>query len=87
LAVQFDDELMIYTVEPIYQVKLLSALRSGNHTSFDRTCVLWLTECLGDPAAIHPFLVEISKDKQKFADGGVDTGAAALHLAIRCGSG
>lgn len=26
----------IYTVEPIYQVKLLSALRSGIHTSFDR---------------------------------------------------
>lgn len=44
-------------------------------------------QVLGDPTAIHPFLVEISKDKQKSADGGVDTGAAALHLAIRCGSG
>ena len=49
--------------------------------------VLWLIKCSGDPAAIHPFLVEISKDKQKSADGSVDTGAAALHLAIRCGSG
>ena len=49
--------------------------------------ILLLTEGSGDPAAIHPFLVEISKDKQKSADGSVDTGAAALHLAIRCGSG
>ena len=52
------------------------------------TCVPWLNKVsLGDPAAIHPFLVEISKDKQKSADGSVDTAAAALHLAIRCGSG
>ena len=49
--------------------------------------VLRLIKCPGDPAAIHPFLVEISKDKQKSTDGTVDTGAAALHLAIRCGSG
>ncbi|KAF9269762.1 hypothetical protein L218DRAFT_890596 [Marasmius fiardii PR-910] len=54
--------------EPLYQVKLLSALRSG------------------DPALIHPFLNEISKDKRKSTDGDLDTGAAALHLAIRCGS-
>jgi len=46
-----------------------------------------LIKCSGDPAAIHPFLVEISKDKQKSADGNIDTGAAALHLAVRCGSG
>ena len=57
--------------------------------SFHRICVYYLLiSCSGDPAAIHPFLVEISKDKQKSAaDGSVDTGAAALHLAIRCGSG
>ncbi|ESK93404.1 oxysterol-binding protein [Moniliophthora roreri MCA 2997] len=54
--------------EPLYQVKLLSALRSG------------------DPALIHPFLNEISKDKRRSIDGDFDTGAAALHLAIRCGS-
>ncbi|KAK7049917.1 hypothetical protein VNI00_005347 [Paramarasmius palmivorus] len=54
--------------EPLYQVKLLSALRGG------------------DPALIHPFLNEISKDKRRSIDGDLDTGAAALHLAIRCGS-
>ena len=77
----------MYSVELIYQVKLLSALRNGIYTSFDRNYVPWLIRCLGDPAAIHPFLVETSKDKQKSTDGGVDTGAAALHLATRCGSG
>ncbi|KAF8961157.1 hypothetical protein BDZ97DRAFT_1940113 [Flammula alnicola] len=56
------------SIEPLYQVKLLSALRNG------------------DPAVIHPFLTEISKDKRKSVDGDVDTGAAALHLAVRCGS-
>ncbi|KAF7368671.1 Oxysterol-binding protein [Mycena venus] len=66
------------SAEPLYQVKLLSALRNG------------------DPALIHPFLAEIGKEKRKSADqqrssgGGVssnlDTGAAALHLAIRCAS-
>ncbi|EEB91361.1 hypothetical protein MPER_10284, partial [Moniliophthora perniciosa FA553] len=40
----------------------------------------------GDPALIHPFLNEISKDKRRSIDGDFDTGAAALHLAIRCGS-
>ncbi|KAG7449557.1 uncharacterized protein BT62DRAFT_985148 [Guyanagaster necrorhizus] len=54
--------------EPLYQVKLLSALRSG------------------DPALIHPFLAEIGKDKRKSAEQNFDTGAAALHLAVRCGS-
>ncbi|KAJ7202159.1 Oxysterol-binding protein-domain-containing protein [Mycena pura] len=68
--------------EPLYQVKLLNALRSG------------------DPALIHPFLTEIGKEKRKSADqraasgvastaedaSKIDTGAAALHLAIRCGS-
>ncbi|KAG7095285.1 hypothetical protein E1B28_006055 [Marasmius oreades] len=55
-------------MKPLYQVKLLSALRSG------------------DPSLIHPFLNEISRDKRKSTDGDLDTGAAALHLAIRCGS-
>ncbi|KII83915.1 hypothetical protein PLICRDRAFT_702189 [Plicaturopsis crispa FD-325 SS-3] len=54
--------------EPLYQVKLLAALRSG------------------DPALIHPFLTEIGKDRRKSAEGEVDVGAAALHLAIRCAS-
>lgn len=49
--------------------------------------IIQLIRFLGDPAAIHPFLVEINKDRQKSVDGAVDTGAAALHLAIRCGSG
>ncbi|KAF8629796.1 hypothetical protein AX17_005575 [Amanita inopinata Kibby_2008] len=54
--------------EPMYQVKLLSALRSG------------------DPALIHPFLAEIGKDRRTSIDADLDTGAAALHLAIRCSS-
>ncbi|KAH7920399.1 hypothetical protein BV22DRAFT_1039916 [Leucogyrophana mollusca] len=55
-------------VEPLYQVKLLSALRSG------------------DPALIHPFLAEIGKERRKSVDGDLNTGAAALHLAVRCAS-
>ncbi|KAG2367637.1 Oxysterol-binding protein-domain-containing protein [Suillus spraguei] len=54
--------------EPLHQVKLLSALRSG------------------DPALIHPFLAEIGKERRKSVDGDINTGAAALHLAIRCAS-
>ncbi|KAJ7617400.1 Oxysterol-binding protein-domain-containing protein [Roridomyces roridus] len=69
--------------EPLYQVKLLSALRSG------------------DPALIHPFLTEIGKEKRRSntansskhgvsasitSSEDLDTGAAALHLAIRCAS-
>ena len=59
------------TSEPLYQVKLLAAIRSG------------------DPALIHPFLAEIGKDRRKPVDkdGDLDTGAAALHLAVRCASG
>ncbi|KAF4610323.1 hypothetical protein D9613_010281 [Agrocybe pediades] len=57
------------SAEPLYQVKLLAALRNG------------------DPAVIHPFLAEISKDKRNSGDGSdIDTAAAALHLAVRCGS-
>ncbi|KIJ15782.1 hypothetical protein PAXINDRAFT_114163 [Paxillus involutus ATCC 200175] len=54
--------------EPLQQVKLLSALRSG------------------DPALVHPFLTEISKERRNSIDGDLNTGAAALHLAIRCAS-
>ena len=43
--------------------------------------------CLGDPAAIDPFLAEIGKDRRKLSEGEIDTGAAALHLAVRCASG
>lgn len=42
---------------------------------------------LGDPALIHPFLTEIGKERRSSIDGNLNTGAAALHLAIRCASG
>ncbi|KAG6853426.1 hypothetical protein C0991_004539, partial [Blastosporella zonata] len=57
------------TTDALYQVNLLQALRDG------------------DPYLIHPFLAEIGKDKRKSTStqvGDIDTGAAALHLAIRC---
>ncbi|KIP04311.1 hypothetical protein PHLGIDRAFT_93663 [Phlebiopsis gigantea 11061_1 CR5-6] len=54
--------------DALYQVRLLSALRSG------------------DPAQIHPFLTDIGRDRRQSAEGDVDLGAAALHLAIRCAS-
>ncbi|KAG6817133.1 hypothetical protein H0H87_012324 [Tephrocybe sp. NHM501043] len=61
------------TTDALYQVKLLQALRNG------------------DPSLIHPFLAEIGKDKRKshssstdVGTSDMDTGAAALHLAIRC---
>ncbi|KAJ8456543.1 hypothetical protein ONZ45_g18680 [Pleurotus djamor] len=57
------------TAEPLEQVKLLTALRSG------------------DPALIHPFLSEISRDsKESHTNADLNAGAAALHLAIRCAS-
>ncbi|EAU87124.1 oxysterol-binding protein [Coprinopsis cinerea okayama7 len=40
----------------------------------------------GEPAAIHSLLTEIGKDRRKSVDGDIDTGAAALHLAVRCAS-
>lgn len=40
----------------------------------------------GDPALIHPFITEISRNGRKTSDGEIDVGAAALHLAIRCAS-
>ncbi|KAI0820585.1 Oxysterol-binding protein-domain-containing protein [Trametes gibbosa] len=55
-------------VDHLYQVRLLSALRSG------------------DPARIHPYLADISKDRRTSSESDVDLGAAALHLAIRCAS-
>ncbi|TFK84172.1 hypothetical protein K466DRAFT_497061 [Polyporus arcularius HHB13444] len=55
-------------LDSLYQVRLLSALRSG------------------DPARIHPFLTDFSKDRRNSAENDVDLGAAALHLAIRCAS-
>jgi len=42
---------------------------------------------LGDPTLIHPFLTEIGKERRNSIDGDLNTGAAALHLAIRCASG
>ncbi|KAG6333241.1 hypothetical protein ID866_5849 [Astraeus odoratus] len=59
---------LLDATEPLQQVKLLSALRSG------------------DPALIHPFLTEINKERRGSLDGDLNTGAAALHLAIRCAS-
>ncbi|KAI0353218.1 hypothetical protein OH77DRAFT_1427627 [Trametes cingulata] len=55
-------------LDSLYQVRLLSALRSG------------------DPARIHPFLADITKDRRTSSESDVDLGAAALHLAIRCAS-
>ncbi|KAI0641225.1 Oxysterol-binding protein-domain-containing protein [Trametes meyenii] len=55
-------------LDSLYQVRLLSALRSG------------------DPARIHPFLADISRDRRTSSESDVDLGAAALHLAIRCAS-
>ncbi|KAI0074811.1 hypothetical protein K474DRAFT_1647551 [Panus rudis PR-1116 ss-1] len=55
------------TSDSLYQVRLLTALRSG------------------DPAKIHPFLADITKDRRSSTEEGAnDLGAAALHLAIRC---
>ncbi|THH03314.1 hypothetical protein EW145_g6356 [Phellinidium pouzarii] len=62
------DESSSNVPEPLYQVRLLSALRSG------------------DSAVIHKLLSEIGRYNKKSADDGVDIGAAALHLAIRCAS-
>lgn len=47
-----------------------------------------LTQYLpGDPVLIHPFLTEIGKERRNSSDGDLNTGAAALHLAIRCADG
>lgn len=41
----------------------------------------------GNPALIHPFLTEIGKESRSSIDGDLNTGAAVLHLAIRCAPG
>ena len=73
--------------EPLYQVKLLSALRSGelSRLLYSAASAARLTyhPTLGDPAIIHPFLAGLGKDH----DGENDLGAAALHLGVRCASG
>ena len=39
----------------------------------------------GDPARIHPFLADFTKERRASSESSdVDLGAAALHLAIRC---
>lgn len=72
--------------EPLYQVKLLSALRSGVLSS-SLYSARRINHCptLGDPAVIHPFLAGLGKGHHD--GGGNDHGAAALHLAVRCASG
>lgn len=78
---------LILPPEPLYQVKLLSALRSGelNSILYSAASAAQLINCptLGDPALIHPFLAGLGKDH----DGENDLGAAALHLGVRCASG
>jgi oxysterol-binding protein 1 len=71
--------------EPLYQVKLLSALRSGTLSSFLPVFRSTNPQHLGDPALIHPFLAGLGKGHN--GGGENDLGAAALHLAVRCASG
>ncbi len=70
--------------DALYQVRLLSALRSGECFAWDILLVTEVPIC--DPAQIHPFLAEIGRDRRTSAEIDVDLGAAALHLAIRCAS-
>lgn len=74
-------------VEPLQQVRLLSALRSGMWLHGMANSWMLMRHLLGDPALIHPFLTEIGKERRNSIDGDLNTGAAALHLAIRCASG
>ena len=71
--------------EPLYQVKLLSALRSGTFLSYLFSC--FSSFVVGDPALIHPFLAGIANERRASRESESDIGAAALHLAIRCASG
>jgi hypothetical protein len=73
--------------EPLHQVKLLSALRSGKSPLAPSLCLIPNNSSSGDAALILPFLTEINKDRRKSEDADINTGAAALHLAIRCASG
>ena len=75
--------------DALYQVRLLSALRSGEHPfpSFFPLCfTVLIPRIQGDPAIIHPFLADFGRDRRSSAAGDVDLGATALHLAIRCAS-
>ncbi|THH16409.1 hypothetical protein EW146_g4224 [Bondarzewia mesenterica] len=81
------------TSEPLYQVKLLSALRSGMCSSKKPTIQRLNANAdmprlrpKGDPALIHPFLAELGRERRRSQDADTDLGAAALHLAIRCAS-
>lgn len=71
--------------EPLYQVKLLSALRSGTFLAYFASFLFILV--VGDPALIHPFLAGIANERRASRESESDLGAAALHLAIRCASG
>ena len=71
--------------EPLYQVKLLSALRSGTFISY--LSYFFSSLLVGDPALIHPFLAGIASERRASRESESDIGAAALHLAIRCASG
>ena len=72
--------------EPLYQVKLLSALRTGTFVSY-LSYLSFISVVLGDPALIHPFLAGIANNRRTSRESESDIGAAALHLAIRCASG
>jgi len=65
---------------------LLTTLRNGNYSIIVQVGLWILYFCLGDPAAIHPFLQEISKAKQisgeSKSSGEIETGAAVLHVAV-----
>ena len=71
-------------LDSLYQVRLLSALRSG--TSTVPVLLTVYSYQPGDPARIHPFLTDILKERRTSSESDVDLGAAALHLAIRCAS-
>ena len=71
-------------IDSLYQLRLLSALRSGEHLAFQMRRAS-TDPLIGDPARIHPFLADFTKDRRTSSDASeVDLGAAALHLAIRC---
>lgn len=79
------DDVYTGTKDSLYQVRLLSALRSGMYTRMDLHSMLTVS-WTGDPAQIHPFLADIGRDRRGSSDSEVDFGATALHLAIRCAS-
>ncbi|KAM6495220.1 hypothetical protein JOM56_009843 [Amanita muscaria] len=72
--------------EPIYQVKLLAALRSGDpaliHPFLAEICKDKKTLPVGSSTSVEHLSQAEGTGAQE-----IDTGAAALHLAIRCASG